>query len=946
MNFARRCLIWGEGSAGTGCPGAATPRRPVPPLSGDGTRALAGLLLVSLLGSGQASGDEAGDPLRDGPASPPGAPSIAASLGAATVRFPIEVPPGRHGMAPGIALRYNSAAGNGNSGYGFSLGLGSIERSTRFGSPHFDDTDTFVLVLGGDSLELVPVDAGSTRFRTAIDSGYLVERLTPGPFGAGSCYWMARGRDGRRYRFGFMGGTDNPSQAGNLSWGLDRVEDASGNVMEIVWNASGLHLYPARIEYASHPVRGLLPSNRVEFCWEERGDQAPGPAGDRLTHRLRQIRTFASDRRARAYTFEYDAPGNPTSALGVCRPDASPGAGSGNPDLPPPGPTPPPRRPPGEGPILEGGRLDGGRVRTLTVAEAVTVPPTGLPSTSSHLVRVLRGDGAGGFLAPIEYRYTADPNPGWPLPGGALLPPLPFFYAQPDADEDSGVRLVDLNRDGRLDLVQLEGRQEGFVWSYSAAAYLNAGDAFAYSAAWTAGLLGLVNAADASRSASFVIKRGTRDRVENGVRFLDVNDDGFPDVVRSVLWFGQGLRKSVFLNTGSGFVLDPASAAALPDEPFADVHADPSRDVSEDRGVRTADVNNDGRADLLVSRAEWGGPSERRTYLYDRGAYRLDPRWTLPDEPFVRHVPHGRTLDMGVRILELNGDGFPDLVRAANVDGFVQTAAYLNTARPDPSAPAWVATTRYGTLGVFADHFVQISSAGDGVSYDRGLRVADIDGNGRSDILAARQWNGGPIEKYLYTTSAEGPWTYRVIDQFPWVFVSKPAGGPPRDQGARIADLDGDGGIDALVSQPGGLRQWRPNRAWQGRLLLTSYSNGLGGTTEIAYVPAPHGGSIEGGFPAALPFPLAVVGAVTTKDGLGHAYTTRYDYDGGFYHHAGREFRGFRRVTALPPGGVSSTETLFLQQPGLRHAPLRGEPEATVVRRAADGAVYSRTAAT
>ncbi|HZM70564.1 MAG TPA: RHS repeat-associated core domain-containing protein, partial [Candidatus Cryosericum sp.] len=42
----------------------------------------------------------------------------------------------------------------------------------------------------------------------------------------------------------------------------------------------------------------------------------------------------------------------------------------------------------------------------------------------------------------------------------------------------------------------------------------------------------------------------------------------------------------------------------------------------------------------------------------------------------------------------------------------------------------------------------------------------------------------------------------------------------------------------------------------------------------------------------------------------------------------------------------SSTETLFLQQPGLRHAPLRGEPEATVVRRAADGAVYSRTAAT
>jgi hypothetical protein len=36
MAAERRCLIWGEGSVGQGCLGAATRRRPVLPLPGRG----------------------------------------------------------------------------------------------------------------------------------------------------------------------------------------------------------------------------------------------------------------------------------------------------------------------------------------------------------------------------------------------------------------------------------------------------------------------------------------------------------------------------------------------------------------------------------------------------------------------------------------------------------------------------------------------------------------------------------------------------------------------------------------------------------------------------------------------------------------------------------------------------------------------------------------------
>jgi RHS repeat-associated protein len=977
MPEIRCCLVWGEGPEKPACLGAATPVVPAPPpdLSGRARRVTRAAVLLALVALAAFGAVRAGDfdlP-GAGPSPSSGAPSADPATGLATAIVPLEVPPGRHGMAPALALRYSGAGAPGNAGLGFSLSIASIERSTRLGPPRFDDTDTFVLTIDGRAWDLVPIDAASTRFRTILESGILVERVRPGPWGAGSASFVARDRDGRRYRFGAVAGAASTSQVADFKWGLDRIEDTSGNVMEIDWAAVTRQLYPLRIAYASHPATGLPATNIVELCWEERGDRPLSPSGEAFTHRLREIRTFAGALAARRYTLAYASIGGSAGTLGTCRSSVNvsspPGSGSG------PTGNPTPARP-GSAPRIDPSEGDAtGPVRTLIpwrvapsptaspvtlpvtgtgsasaeptdapAGDAVVAPDTALPSVPSLLVRIDRADGSGALLPPIDYTWSAGGLPAWPAAGSAALaPPVPFLYAKSDADEDAGARLVDLNRDGLPDVALLEGRMSGLLPSTTAAAWLNTGQGFEYSALWSAALLRLVHPSDASRSAWFVIKRDTRDRVENGVRFADVNDDGRIDVVRIVLWFGQGIRKEVFLNTGSGFTADVAAGFAIPDEPFVDLQSETAADLADDRGVRLADLDADGRVDLVVARAEWGAAAERRVYRHNRAGWSLDARFLMPDEPFVRHIPHGRCLDTGLRLMELNGDGFPDLFRAAAVNGIVSTATYLHTGTPDGVHPTWAPTTQWGLLGTQAEHFVQVSSAGDGSALDRGLRVADVNGDGRSDIVIGRRWNGGPIETFLFSPAPTGAWSWRPFPELPWIFVDRRTDAPSRDQGVRLGDLDGDGGVDLMLVANTVGRAWRPNLAWRGRTALASCTNGLGGRVDLVYAPAPHTGTIEGGGAAELPFPYPVVAEIRAWDGIGQTLSTRFQYSGGFYHHATRDLRGFRRVTTTVPGGALQIESVLAQQPLLDAAPLRGAAVERLERRAADGAILSRT---
>ena len=86
--------------------------------------------------------------------------------GTGSMTVPIATSPGRSGFGPQLSLSYDSGAGNGPFGFGWSLSLPSITRKTDKGLPQVSGrrTSPDVFILSGAE-DLVPVlvkDAAAT----------------------------------------------------------------------------------------------------------------------------------------------------------------------------------------------------------------------------------------------------------------------------------------------------------------------------------------------------------------------------------------------------------------------------------------------------------------------------------------------------------------------------------------------------------------------------------------------------------------------------------------------------------------------------------------------------------------------------------------------------------------------------------------------------------------
>src|SRR3989442_694815 len=77
--------------------------------------------------------------------------------GTGAMTIPIATSPGRSGFGPQLSLSYDSGAGNGPFGLGWSLALPAITRKTDKGLPQYQDAEESDVFLLSGAEDLVPV---------------------------------------------------------------------------------------------------------------------------------------------------------------------------------------------------------------------------------------------------------------------------------------------------------------------------------------------------------------------------------------------------------------------------------------------------------------------------------------------------------------------------------------------------------------------------------------------------------------------------------------------------------------------------------------------------------------------------------------------------------------------------------------------------------------------
>lgn len=194
---------------------------------------------------------------------------VAERRGAATYTFPIDVPPGRNGMAPSLALRYSSHSPlRGGIAVGWTLDIPAIRIDTALGK---ESERFYKASLRSASGRLVEVPDESPylgkAYRAEFDNSF-TRFFNLEPNGAVT-NWVALTPDGVKHYFDFERGASD----GSSRWYITRQVDPFGNIVRYLWSPvhapsdgrTVIDLSLVRIEYTSNEAAGLDAHAKVEF---------------------------------------------------------------------------------------------------------------------------------------------------------------------------------------------------------------------------------------------------------------------------------------------------------------------------------------------------------------------------------------------------------------------------------------------------------------------------------------------------------------------------------------------------------------------------------------------------------------------------------------------------------------------------------------------------------
>ncbi|WP_051795109.1 polymorphic toxin-type HINT domain-containing protein [Kibdelosporangium aridum] len=261
-------------------------------------------------------------------------PPSPSNMGDARLAYPIEVPPGRGGVQPSVALTYSSAAENSWAGAGWTVATQAITIDTRWGVPRYHgglETETYLF----NGEQLTPVAhrtelqarTAEKIFHTRVEGKF--DRIVRHGDNPRNYWWEVTAKDGTRSIFGGPPDAAGESttltdDAGNIAmWALREVRDTNDNFVRYHnvrvadvgvagGTVEGVDLYPKRITYTGQgKIEGRY---SITFIRDrERGEPRrqdvtiEARAGfKRVTaDLLRRVEVFIDDKPIRAYELNY-----------------------------------------------------------------------------------------------------------------------------------------------------------------------------------------------------------------------------------------------------------------------------------------------------------------------------------------------------------------------------------------------------------------------------------------------------------------------------------------------------------------------------------------------------------------------------------------------------------------------------------------------------------------
>jgi RHS repeat-associated protein len=778
--------------------------------------------------------------------------------GTGSMSVPIATSPGRSGFGPQLSLAYDSGAGNGPFGLGWSLSLPSIARKTDKGLPHYRDAEeSDVFILSGAE-DLVPVlRSDGIRFEDNVSvAGYTIYRYRPrieGLFARierwthnadGHTHWRSITKDNITTLYGRTAESqivDPTEETRIFSWLICESYDDKGNAIRYEYkaeNSEDVDLSAANERNRSRSAQRYL--KRIKY-----GNKTPHQRGDDLSRHNDDDWMFE-------VVFDY---GEHYTENGLTSDDRSQPTGVHRED---------------DGQRTWALRQDpfssyraGFEVRTYRLCQRVLMFHhfPGDLEIDDYLVRATHFNIS---PHPTASFITAVTQSGylWQAESKTYLkkslPPVEFQYSEANIDETirevegDSLENIPYGLDGsRYQWVDLDGEglsgiltEQGGAWFYKRNV----------SALPVAGSNGKPTVAARFAPLQRLPTMPSPANLSGGQQLLDLAGDGQLDLVE-------------FDSPTPGFF------ERTPDEgweTFAPFMFLPNAAL-KDPNLRFVDLTGDGHADMLIaedevftwypSLAEAGfGPAEKVRHTLDE---EVGPRLVFADGT------------QSVYLSDMSGDGLTDLVRIRNGE-----VCYW----PNLGYGRFGAKVTMGNAPWFdaLDQFDQ-----------KRILLADIDGSGAIDILYL-----GRDGVHLYFNRSGNSWsTARTLNTFPRV---------DNLSSVMAVDLLGNGTACLVWSSPLPGDARRPMRyidlmGGQKPHLLIKTVNNLGAETEVQYAPSTkfYLQDKRAGKPwiTKLPFPVHVVERVETHDQIsGNRFVTRYAYHHGFFDGEEREFRGFGMV--------------------------------------------------